>query len=235
MTSQKSALERFLDKVNKTPTCWLWTGSANAGGYGNFMDRPGKNMTAHRWSLINLGKTPVPKGMVVCHTCNTPRCVNPAHLYAGTNSDNMKDRSRSGKCVGRTHWNVAKRPFVIWNPTKHLARQVFNYQFEAAEALGISHSYVNALLTHPEKKKTDRGWHAEYLPNMSQDTTENSGLFNIISNPIASDTVEIGYDIFEQADKDLQDLKRDCELLLERIELSLQAVHEVTSQEQETR
>ena len=90
--------ERFWKRVNKTDTCWLWTGSKHEYGYGNFHMHLGeyeyRNINAHRfaWELL-VG--PVPDGMVLDHkVCNNPPCCNPAHLVVTTNWDNI---SRSGK------------------------------------------------------------------------------------------------------------------------------------------
>lgn len=72
--------------------CWPWVGSKNRkGGYGT-LSRGGKLMYAHRlsWEMHNGG--PVPQGLCVCHSCDTPACVNPAHLWVGTHLDNAKDR-----------------------------------------------------------------------------------------------------------------------------------------------
>ena len=79
--------ERFWSKVNKTDSCWLWTGKK--GRYGQFRLNGGI-VGAHRvsWELAN---GPIPNGLLVCHSCDVPLCVNPAHLFLGRQGDNMQD------------------------------------------------------------------------------------------------------------------------------------------------
>lgn len=75
--------------------CWLWRGVVNRDGYGTFtVDY--KPLLAHRyaWERAN-GQSA--KGHVVMHSCDTPGCVNPAHLRLGTHSENAKDRHRKGR------------------------------------------------------------------------------------------------------------------------------------------
>ena len=83
-------LERLLNKVLITSDdCWIWQGGRNNIGYG--MIRDGKQMrTTHRVSYEeHIGK--IPAGMCVLHNCDTPLCVNPAHLRLGTHKDNTRD------------------------------------------------------------------------------------------------------------------------------------------------
>lgn len=93
----RSIADRFWEKVQKSDGdgCWLWTASAMKKGYGQ-MSVPGGMARAHRISY-ELHYGPIPDGMFVCHTCDNPRCVNPAHLWLGTNSDNLHDAIRKGK------------------------------------------------------------------------------------------------------------------------------------------
>lgn len=87
--------ERFFEKVKKTRTCWLWTASLNSNGYGQINLNPGTGK-AHRVSWeIHVGK--IPKGIGVLHKCNNPICVNPYHLYLGTQADNVRDMFESGR------------------------------------------------------------------------------------------------------------------------------------------
>jgi hypothetical protein len=75
--------------------CWLWTGPLGTGGYAVFNSRK-VDQRAHRASY-QLYKGPIPKGMKILHSCDTPSCVNPAHLRAGTQKENAADRQSRGR------------------------------------------------------------------------------------------------------------------------------------------
>lgn len=75
--------------------CWLWTGSTDKKGYG----RHGHDLTHRRaWRETN---GPIPDGLWILHHCDNPPCCNPAHLYAGTHAQNMRDMSERGRCGSR--------------------------------------------------------------------------------------------------------------------------------------
>jgi predicted XRE-type DNA-binding protein len=95
-TMDEKALARFWKNVNKTETCWLWTGYLydKKDGYGRFFC-DGMRLLAHRASwLIEYGHLPEKN---VLHTCDVPLCVNPAHLFLGDQEDNMIDARRKGR------------------------------------------------------------------------------------------------------------------------------------------
>jgi len=96
--SKLSVEERFWSKVDRSAGpegCWLWTGSGDPKGYGTFW-HDGRTRKAHRASWL-LFKGGIPEGIWVLHRCDNPPCVNPAHLWLGTNADNVADMMRKGR------------------------------------------------------------------------------------------------------------------------------------------
>lgn len=77
--------------------CWEWPGAVTATGYGK-CEIEHTTITIHRLSFF-LMKGDIPTGLFVCHTCDNRLCVNPEHLFLGTNTDNMRDMCRKGRQV----------------------------------------------------------------------------------------------------------------------------------------
>lgn len=92
--------EHLLDRIRKDENgCWNYIGCTNSTGYGHIR-KNGKVQKAHRVSFeYFIG--PIPDGLFICHKCDNPACVNPDHLYAGTQKDNVRDMFSRGRAASQ--------------------------------------------------------------------------------------------------------------------------------------
>jgi hypothetical protein len=110
--------ERFFQKVREDESgCHLWMGARNIWGYGRHKV-DGKTCAAHRtaWGLANGS---IPEGLLVLHHCDNPCCVNPDHLYVGTQADNMRDMFARGRDPAKPKLFIMKprpRPKPVSEP-----------------------------------------------------------------------------------------------------------------------
>lgn len=98
--------QRFWKYVDKSGECWIWTGATFNEGDGAFGWNK-KVWRAHRVAWI-LTHGEIPQGMLLCHHCDTPQCVRPAHMFLGTHYDNMEDMFQKGRDARpRRQWRMS--------------------------------------------------------------------------------------------------------------------------------
>ena len=154
MTTEKEYEERFWTKVDKENSdifydgirCWEWTEGLSPYGYGMYR-RNGHNIFAHRYSyLLKFGEFDTK--LYVLHHCDNRKCVNPSHLFLGTQLDNMRDMAKKERGVipvGENHGNsklTEKNVIKIYK-----MYDSGNYtQREIAKALGVDFRTINYVV-----------------------------------------------------------------------------------------
>lgn len=134
---------RFLAKFEQRgeDECWEWNSAVAGQGYG-FLKRTGerRQIYAHRVAY-ELAKGPIPEGMLVCHECDNPPCVNPKHLFLGTDGDNHADmKAKDRHLYGERNGNHRLTEAAVERVFDMLDNGVSTY--EIAEAVGVAQSTV---------------------------------------------------------------------------------------------
>ena len=147
----ENAIERFWKHVNKKSDgeCWEWEAGKDRQGYGRIGAKY-KTYFAHRISwFIHSGE--IPKGISVCHTCDNRACVNPSHLFLGTQKDNMTDMTDKGRrcppphVVGEKQGNhKLTEKQVIEIREKHMPYKYSMYKL--AEEYGVARGTIYRVI-----------------------------------------------------------------------------------------
>ena len=150
--------QRFLQKINKTDSCWIWTGSRNSKGYGLFQANK-QRFVASRFAYQSwIGE--IPEGLLVCHKCDNPPCVNPDHLFVDTahgNSMDMFAKDRQGKSSRpQTHCRRGHEFAVLGVKTQMKKGKVNRTCHECAKIRDKSR------LTDPVEREKRRNYQREY-------------------------------------------------------------------------
>jgi hypothetical protein len=140
--------ERFWSKVDKSggpDACWPWKAFKHPKGYGHFAIGGGRIKRAHRLAW-ELSSGEITNGLYVCHKCDNPACVNPAHLFLGTNQDNIADAENKGRSILKAQkGDKHPRHKLTEEQVKHLrmlyAEGPVNY-VELAKQYGVTRSAI---------------------------------------------------------------------------------------------
>lgn len=134
--------ERFLTYIcpDADTGCWDWIGACTGGGYGAF--RVGlKTRPAHRVAF-ELFVGPIPDGMQVLHSCDNPKCVNPRHLRAGTQSDNVKEAFDKGRV---TNEGVNHSQHILTEKDVVAIRNSEEPQTVLADRYGVARTTISSV------------------------------------------------------------------------------------------
>lgn len=151
------AKERFFEYVMYAiDGCWLWLGSQNNLGRAIFTSKEfGVNKVANRVSWM-IHKGEIPKGLHVCHSCDNPLCVNPDHLWLGTDQDNNSDKVKKNR-QSRLHGE--SNPAAVLNKEKVILIRTIAWT-ESARVIGIkfgvSESAILAIWNNKTWKQFQR-------------------------------------------------------------------------------
>ncbi len=124
--AERRVLDRYGSRIRVLSTgCWLWTGAKNR-GYGYVTNgRGSRHIRAHR-AAYELAFGPIESGLLVCHRCDNPPCVRPAHLFAGTAADNVLDCVNKGRQPRKVTADQRREIRALWRagvPQAELARR----------------------------------------------------------------------------------------------------------------
>lgn len=138
----RAFIARFHTKYNTTGACWLWQAGKFPKGYGmvnlgRMADGSQQTTYAHRVAYV-LAHGNIPAGRVVMHSCDTPACVNPAHLSLGTQGDNIRDG------VSRGRYNV---PHVAMRVLSDAAVSEIRQSAERGVVVAKRHGVSPALVS----------------------------------------------------------------------------------------
>jgi hypothetical protein len=137
----------FLSEPEMNTGCRLWWGHSNHAGYG-ILHYGGRSNLAHRmrWTA-SFGE--IPPGLFVCHKCDTPACINPAHLFIGTHQDNVNDRTAKGRSSGDLRLGVLRNNTKINSETVRYIRTqaaIGRSQRAIGEEVGLFQTTVSEIV-----------------------------------------------------------------------------------------
>ncbi len=147
IVNSKRFQDRFWSKVLKTDSCWIWTGSLShgraqiGGSKGNVRYSIGGSVAV--WIML---RGPIPEGFYVCHNCpggDNGACINPDHLWLGTQKQNMEDAKQKGRSTAGERHPMHK---LCWDEV-HMIRHLFTNEGQSAVSLAAQFKVSRPTVT----------------------------------------------------------------------------------------
>ena len=162
MPRKRDSKALFWSRVDKSGECWLWLGHKNADGYGT-VKREGRTQVASRYAYV-ITHGSVPDGAFVCHRCDNPQCVNPAHLFLGDALANNRDAIAKGRrryARGTEVWAARLSGEVVKEICDLYATGDYS-QEQLARRFGVAQGQVSAVVrgdswTHVDRQTGEYG------------------------------------------------------------------------------
>lgn len=155
--SMDERIERFWSRSERVGDCLIWQGGRGSGGYGKVGWTNRESCYTHRiaW-MLTYGEMPKPP-LQVLHKCGNKSCIEPKHLYAGTQKENVRDAINDGKFhMGPSHW------FYNKNLTEEIRSQIVEEykagasQSELGRKYGMSQAGIGSITRKAGIDGTDR-------------------------------------------------------------------------------
>ena len=157
--------ELIIKNIEIRNGCWEYTKKLSPQGYGRIF-KNGKQISTHRFMWEYANKRKIPDGMYICHKCDNPCCVNPNHLFCGTNSENQKDAVKKGRripYIGESHANskLTKRQVIeiinYWNNKSPQKGRLQATKRTLANKYGVCVTSIHRIVNGTGWKHINRG------------------------------------------------------------------------------
>lgn len=138
---------RFLGEIQDNG-CIIFQGAKDGAGYGKYFTKDGKQATVTRAVLAEKLGCELPTYMDACHTCDTPSCINPEHLWAGTRSQNLLDASKKGRTQGKSH--PLSNAKLDWEKVREIRQKLAagERMKDVAEAYSVGRKTIHDIKYH---------------------------------------------------------------------------------------